>query len=308
MTRRAYADHQQKVCMFWSPKCASRTIFRWFTETFLDLVEPDQATLKRVSTEITITSLKAMPLVTNEGYFSIAVMRHPATRVLSAYINKFVHRGQTSFNRFETLASYAQSAVVDIHALHGTPFAAKDYAGISFVDLLDLVEDRIEKRRDEPDLNAHWSTQNRFTVAADAVPFDHVCAVETLEADMAPLRAAFGDSAPEPARNASAYGASAERPIQDLGEDLARVSSLALIERDFSPAQFLSADVLSRIARLYAIDFTRFGYDPADVTAPPTIRARNWADITEAIAQARARQGSSAPGSLTSFAKRLFQR
>ncbi|MCW2308437.1 sulfotransferase family protein [Rhodobium gokarnense] len=285
MTRRAYVDHHRRICVFWSPKSASRTILAWYAEAFCGITRLARTDARRLTQIANYDVVRASYLVNRERYFSAAFVRHPATRLLSAYLNKFVRAKQRPLEAFTDLAPYARTAVREIAALKGERFDAESYEGISFADLLDLCEARIRARGVEPDLNAHWNTQVPFVAPVVKLSYDHVVAVETLADDMAPLVAAFGGSGAEEIRNRTALHANAEDATGDAPNHseaktgAVETPSVRLAGERLDPSAFLTETILARIGEVFAQDFEYLGYDPMAPDRPPAIRTRNKPEI-----------------------------
>ncbi|MBB4301713.1 hypothetical protein GGD81_000730 [Rhodobium orientis] len=285
MTRRAYVDHHQRICVFWSPKSASRTVLSWYAEAFCGINRLSGGKARRLTQIANYDVVRACYLANREGYFSAAFVRHPATRLLSAYLNKFVRAKRRPLTAFCDLVPYAQTAVRQIAALKGERFDEEGYEGISFVDLLDLCEARIKSRDVEPDLNAHWSTQVPFVAPVVKLSYDHVVAVETLADDMAPLVKAFGGTGPTEARNRTALDAGAPGGVPDAPHNSASKTAAAdtpsarLAGERLDPSAFLTDAMLARIGEVFAQDFEHLGYDPRAPDRPPAIRTRNKPEI-----------------------------
>lgn len=284
MTRNVFIDHKRRVCFFWSPKCASRSLSGWLAEIYIQPGKANAAFDRAIARTFQYDFATGAMLAMQQGYLAVAVVRHPARRIASAFINKFVTARGKPLLAPEDLEDFALQTVHAIQASRGE--SETPYRGIRFLDLLDHVEERIGQAKDgrDADLNPHWNAQILPYFADLGLTFDHVCAVETLAEDFAPVKALYGDKGTVAERNASPYAA------DDEPEDLSATSSVELAQRAFPLDALLSPDVLTRIATLYARDYAVLGYDPMDTTSLPALRRNNGQALRQRVLKATAHE------------------
>lgn len=293
--RRVLIDHQRRVCFFWSPKCASRSLTEWIYSELMggevskepeikDGINvrkpprPRKSSEKRsssigkmVSTVYSYDFLSAVTLVQQQGYLAVAFVRHPARRIVSAFMNKLVTHRTSEGIGFEGLEFFAQDAVRAVYETSGRT-VDDDFVGISLMELLDYVDGRAKLVRDADTLNAHWNFQAHDEVMSTNLRFDHICTVENLVEDFVPIQNLYGSKRPIGARNTSREYKGT--PV-DSDADLSTVPSMELLEKAYGSANLLKPQVLERIAGIYKPDYDFLGYDPRDLDAPPTIKESN---------------------------------
>lgn len=154
--RKVFIDHKRRICFFWSPKCASRSLTWWI---FSELMGGDPEAVHWVSIGSMVKKVyradfgTAKALVKRRGYMAVAFVRHPARRIVSAYINKLVAKGAA----LDELMPGALDAVTSIYRKSGRRLEADSFDGISLMELLDYVEDRAGLRIGA--LDGHWDMQ-----------------------------------------------------------------------------------------------------------------------------------------------------
>jgi len=274
MSRQAYVDHKKKLILFWSPKVACTSLVHWFTHGALGL-EPGYVKEKTPYKDARawlkgegyhVDHVIAKNMIERGGYQSVVVSRHPATRALSAYINKFVRYQNRQIDVPMKLEHFSKQAY---KAWKGIPPRAviKNYEGLSFIEFLTHIRDDVAKARetkDEPQLNNHWNTQVPFRFLDWDFKYDHAFQLESFGKAIDWLNKEYGMAAPEARTNVTKYGTEAK-------PDAAHLSSVELSHHAewLTPENFLTDEALDLIAEAYAIDYDYFGYDPKDVKAAP---------------------------------------
>jgi len=270
MSRLALVDHRRRICFFHSQKCASANLSAWLMRHVL-LTSPSLGKTDLVRRVFGADMRSAASLVTDHGYFSVALVRHPATRLLSGFAERFLiqravrEADKSAKDGEETKSEEAKSE--ETPACENKERSWPEFEGTSFSDLLDHVEENL-RQGEHSELAPQFNQQVHPRHDVYGLRFDHVCAVETLHEDFAPIEDYFGVPDTFPPAKPGAFGSDGRG-----GEG-------------FQPDALLTVETLERIGRIYARDFETFGYDPADPTAPPAIRQFNGFEIEHGHAMA----------------------
>lgn len=259
---------RQRIAIFWNRKCASRSIVRWCQDNLLQL---DGVPSAKVLATFQYDYETGFVAVRRDGYFSVITVRHPALRLVSAYVNKFIFHPNTAdidpldIPRMERMG---REVVLHIAAKKGFALPTGKHDGITFNEFLDYLEDARARGKE---VNSHWTPQ--FGPAFDRHPikFDHVVAVETFDADIQALNARLGIVSNVPRVNATASPDKASADELDPGS-LREVRGVNLRGKRLPPVGFLDRDTLARIARLFERDYKLLGYDPFDLSSLTQLR------------------------------------
>jgi hypothetical protein len=175
------------------------------------------------------------------GFRRICVVRHPARRLVSAYLDKFC----TAEDRSEPFVREVMQAL------------GRDDP--SFRDLLDYLE-----RVEELHCNPHWRRQ---TYVLDRQRIDNFVRLEALHEEMLALADVVGTTHLPmlQGRLQVTQGAGGER-VADPAEDLTGLPSAEIAARRKATGRFpaaacfLTPEATERIRRIYAADFERLPY------------------------------------------------
>lgn len=247
---RGYIDRTHGAVFFWSQKAACTTLFEMLAD---NMAERPQ---KKLHFHLhSAPGHRCREAISRHGLTSVILARHPASRAISAYLNKFcVYRGRRLESRRQ-LEPFAQE-LHDTHvrAAGGSP-DTDDPNTITFEQFLDTVA-RMRAEAEKPwlPINGHWETQVPPHWVEEGFRYDEVVHVERLTEELSALTDRLGMTWRPRAMNRSPVS---PRPHDGyLGDvpahDVARVA--------FGPANFLSEATLERIGRIYAGDYRTFGY------------------------------------------------
>ncbi|WP_158540150.1 sulfotransferase family 2 domain-containing protein [Rhodosalinus halophilus] len=247
---RGYIDRRHGAVFFWSQKAACTTLFELLADNMRE-----RPAAKRYFHSHSTPGHRCRRVIEQEGLLAVILARHPASRAVSAYINKFcLYRGQ----RLETRAALEPFAQ-DLHDRFvtwsgGTP-SEEDANVLTFEQFLETVARmQAEKKKPWLPINGHWETQVPPGLGDTGFRYDEIVHVERLEEELSALAGRMGMKWRSRTLNRSPV---AKAPHQGyLGDIPARdVASHA-----FGHGNFLSDATLARIAEIYAPDYDMFGY------------------------------------------------
>jgi hypothetical protein len=247
---RAFPDHKRRILFFWSQKSACTTLFHMLAENVP--VAPDS---KQYFIQHSIPIHMAQDLIRAHGFRSVAVVRHPVPRAISAFLNKFVVHSGRPLLRHEGLEPFARELHLEICAAAGR---APDANRTSFEEFLAAVATQHARRADPWErLNGHWDTQAPPRLAEAGFDYEHVVHVEALDSELAAVASGYGMRYTPAALNRTAY-ASDPPARRYLGgtpaQDLARLP--------YRPENFVNPLTLAMIELIYASDYRLYGYPP----------------------------------------------
>ncbi|WP_412509384.1 sulfotransferase family 2 domain-containing protein [Roseovarius sp. SYSU LYC5161] len=264
---RGYIHEDSETVFFWSQKAACTTLFGFLADNMAE--RPPR---KKYFHTHSKPYQHCMAAIRDRGYRAVILARHPVTRIISAYFNKFcVYRGERLLSRAD-LEPFAR----DLHDLYCARqgIAAEDNV-ISFEAFLDTVA-RMHADRPRPRLpiNGHWETQVPPFHARLGLRYDRVVHVENLDAEMGALADELGMVYSPKAMNRT------ELPPAPTAAYLGQVPAREVSGMDFGYDNFITPRTLARIHAIYAVDFEVLGYPaPEHVEAPRTGLARSWQKI-----------------------------
>lgn len=251
MTRQAYIIPQKKLVVFWTPKAACTTIVSQILKALPENEVPEvfasepggpRGWLRR--SPYWINGREAIDKCENETFRSIALLRNPYDRLISAYINKFVSNGKKNFGTLEELEPFAQKFVNDLHSV------GKEYKGISFSEFVNGLCDCIEERgKGEPQLDHHWNTQVPFYMRKRKFRYDETFKLPNSKLFFDRLESLLEISVNRARQNATNYN------DEVSGQNLTDISSVELIGRDLSKTNFRDSLLLERVKKAYQIDY-----------------------------------------------------
>lgn len=259
MTRQAFVLHEPKLVLFWAQKAACTSLLHLVTRQLLGLpLDEIIATQPNPRAYLTDSGLldrrehpEACALVTQEGYSSIALVRDPYDRLVSAFSNKFLFhngvalRGQAQLEGFSLAFYHLQRKL-----LHDDAATKGPYHGLSFAEFVRTCCLQIGRRNGgEPALNAHFSTQIPFGLMDAGFRYDHLYTLDRLDAFLDRLRDITGVAAEMPRFNIT--------PEADGTGDLSEVNSLEITARQSGVAkhQFASDALRLQVRSAFAPDY-----------------------------------------------------
>jgi hypothetical protein len=258
MTRQAYRLEAQKVMVFWSPKVACTSIANAIGQSVFGV---DPTSLKGSGrgmrgwlgdTGVQMPGEEAAQLCRDGGYTSIALLRDPYDRLVSAYLNKFAKYHATVIDHPSKMESFARSFYETeiLPRQQEAGMVTDPYPGLTFRDFVTAVCARIETRgKAEPVLDHHWNTQVPYSFLRMNFSYDHVYTLEQTDAFFARLSALTGIAIENRRVNASR-----RHGIYD--DDLVDASSLEVGATGVvAKEQFRSKVLAKRVRQAFKIDY-----------------------------------------------------
>ena len=258
MTRQAYRLEAHKVMVFWSPKVACTSIANAIGQSVFGV---DPESLKGSGrgmrgwlgdNGIQMAGETAAQLCQDGGYVSIALLRDPYDRLVSAYLNKFAKYHATVIDDPAKMESFARSFYqTDILPLHqAADRATAPYPGLTFRDFVTAVCARIETRgKAEPELDHHWNTQVPFSFRRLHFTYDHVYPLNRTDGFFAKLSDLTGLSIDNQRVNTS-------RRHGVYDDDLVDASSLEVGATGVvAKEQFRNKLLAKRVRLAFAVDY-----------------------------------------------------
>lgn len=276
MTRQAYSLDAQKVMVFWSPKVACTSIANAIGKSVLRV---DPAALKGSGrgmrgwlgdNGVQLTSAAAVQRCRDDGYVSIALLRDPYDRLVSAYLNKFCEYKATVIDDPSKMESFArrfyETEILPLQRTAGMVVAP--YPGLSFRTFVNAVCARVETRgKAEPKLDHHWNTQVPFSFRKLRFTYDHAYTLDRTDAFFARLSELTSISIENQRVNSSH-----RHGISD--DDLVDASSLEVgATGEVSKLQFRNKILAKRVQLAFKVDYNHL---KLAATAP----AATWLSAT----------------------------
>lgn len=243
---RGYIDQDRGVVFFWSQKAACTTLFDMLAANI-----PERPVQKRFFHMHSVPTNRCLAAIREQGFQSVILVRHPVSRAISAYLNKFCSYHDKPLLRRDDLEVFARDLhdrFCDRHVL------ARDRNIMTFEDFLETVAD-LHASRPKPGapVNGHWETQVPPFLLEEGFRYDTVIRVEHLDHELGALAAQLGMRYQPKALNRTRTAPGESRYL-----GLTPAHEVAGLR--FSAANFVSPDSLGRIRAIYDVDFRMFGY------------------------------------------------
>jgi len=241
--------------IYWAPKAACSSVLDVFVHGILAQSRPVPPRRKqglRVWVReqgYQLDHRQARRLVLDGGYRSIAMIRDPYDRLVSAYLQKFVQRNGNPLSEFNRLEPFARAFLN-----HHMPQCRQEgrYQGISFRDFVGTVCDVITKRDgSEPALDAHFSTQVPFAYAEAGFRYDDLYSMAESGRFFDRLSALSGVVLNVPHLNVTPY---APDTVDEGWCDRLSVD-LAQNKQRFRKENFRDPGLRARVRHVFAVDY-----------------------------------------------------
>jgi hypothetical protein len=244
---RGYIHDPSETVFFWSQKAACTTLFN----VLADNMDPRPAAKNHFHRN-SVPYMKCIAAIQERGFRAAILVRHPVTRCISAYFNKFCLYRDKPLKRRSDLEPFAQ----DLHDLYCDRTGAdREINGMSFEAFLETVAAAFAQRpKPHLPVNGHWDTQFPAFMAKDGFRYDHVLRVETFDTDMADLAPRIGLRFTPRQLNKTAL------PKTRYPGYLGQVPGHQVADYAFGYQNFISPQNLEKIRDLYQVDFDLFDY------------------------------------------------
>jgi Sulfotransferase family len=256
MTRQAYVFPEQELVLFWTPKAACTTIARSICtkllkkplEDFGDEPGGMRGYLRRA--DFWRSGEDGAALCREKRYRSIALIREPYDRLISAYINKYVQSKSRPIASVEAMEPFARAFYVNVIKPRLGHSDETPYPGVTFREFAFAVCNRINARRNqEPRLDHHWNTQIPFSFEKDRFEYDEIYALTSADTFFERLSILLGVEMDNEQHNATQYEKISTTPLQN-------VTSLALLQLgSYDKSQFRGPAIAKAVERAFAIDY-----------------------------------------------------
>lgn len=258
MAGEAYIDHNREFVAFWSPKCACSAVAIWFAKGVL--AKPDVPKSQAARSWLRDNGyyypyLEARQYVTEFRYKSVIFARHPAARLVSAFINKFVKYGRRNLISFDDLQGFSKKLTQDIY--QSLDKSIDQYIGITFNEFLDYLERAIFI--DGTPLNNHWDSQIPRSPRPQMPECNYIVRTESFSSDLKIINSLLGIEYIPPKSNVTIFDSEIinENILLDVpSSDIARLGQIV------GNRNFLTPEVLNRIHSIYKIDYDFLAYEP----------------------------------------------
>lgn len=272
MTRNAYVLHDHRLVLFWTQKGANTSLVHVIVNDILKTpLAVQQAVFKRRRPDdspdelepvllarvylnnhgdFRVEPAEARALVTREGYRSLALLREPYDRLVSAFINKFVQdRGQPK-RSLADLDAYARNLYRQLPLRLG--YSRTHFDGLTFFDFVRFVARRVARldpATGEPTINEHFNSQVPLAQRREGFRYDHAFNIRQSEAYYACLSRMVGKTLRAPVFNAS--------PMADTRTpNLSKTNSLEIAALpQFGARQFENQTLKRLVQRVFADDY-----------------------------------------------------
>jgi hypothetical protein len=184
--------------VFWAPKSACSAIATSFV---CDVLGWSEQEMKRKgigprrllrNEGYMLNDTDGYKLVRDKGFKSIALLRDPYDRLISAYINKFVSYHRRPIDSFAKLEPFAKRTYLWIRGV-GKAEDLDIYDGLTFEEFVQGVSEQIRLRQGrEPGLNHHWNTQVPFYFYEKRFEYDFVYDIKNIGGFFAELSRLMG--------------------------------------------------------------------------------------------------------------------
>ena len=256
MSEFCYVSDARKLIVFWAPKSACSSIGEWFYYGVIQGLDGKplggedarillykQGYAKSIS-DINRNAKKYA------SFTKIIVLRHPLTRLVSGFVNKFVLYNGRWLAKYDDLEDFAKSIVDWIYETRRWGV----YTGIRFADLLEYIEDGA---RDNRQIDMHFKGQISERYNKRKLKLDMICKVEQLEEHINEINNMLGIRYALKRRNRTNYDV-----YTDEGRFL-NSFSVELARKNIAPPArtLVDKETKERIYDIYQRDFETGGYD-----------------------------------------------
>lgn len=256
MIGQAYISHEKKFVIFWSPKCGSTAVSKWFIHNIFESEKLPQALNRRMLAKFGYTchTEKAQEFVLNENYKSIFLCRNPYTRSVSTFLNKFYVKHSIPILNYDDLEPFAQSFVDNFNKYRQR--ACKLF-NISFIEYLKFIQICMLEGLY---IDRHWETQIPRNINLCVIP-DFIIRQESLAEDLGKINQSLGLKSYLPEiSNKTSYNSLYQTESRDFSSQSNKFCHNRYIALGYN--NLINASTATLISEIYQRDFDYFEYDP----------------------------------------------
>lgn len=285
MTRNAYVLHDLKLVIFWTPKAACTSIVNHLVYDVLNVSDFEDdlrrhflgsslfGHIKKILimyglrkpphglkdprfwlslNGFNYSGAEALNLATS-GYHSIALIRDPYDRLVSAFWNKFVYRNgvKRHISNFEDMESFAYNFYLQVRERNPGKIRYDAYDGITFREFIMFVCDTLDDPSTPDDaLNHHWNTQIPLVFEQLDFRYDELFSLAGVDDFFKRLSQICGSEYKPRRSNLNASTTSQRR-----AESLVDANSMSFADRFYSLASFEDAALRKRVEKSFERDY-----------------------------------------------------
>ena len=249
MDGQAYISHKNKLIVFWSPKCASSAIFKWFSYSFVNY-QISRRMLSKLG--YSSSGIDAQKYIINDKYTSVFVTRNPYTRIVSSFLNKFYVKNLKPILLYDQLEPFARLFIDQYNHFNNLPNKALDLNFFEFLRYLKYCLDN------KIHVDHHWDTQVPRNPIFCIKP-DFILKQENLRYDLIKLNNFLGiDNFIPDLINITSYN----EKYSESAKILSKKSTLHCHENRIALNynNLLSSDCCNLILNIFKKDFLFFDY------------------------------------------------
>ncbi|MCZ6573098.1 MAG: sulfotransferase family protein [Planctomycetota bacterium] len=251
-------DPQRKLLCCPVPRAASTTLKAWMLRA--SGVSAAEVQKKPLSLELVraicldrLPAREASAILTDGSHFRFTFVRNPWTRLVSAYLGKFVPLMEPALGALHGIRrdEGVLGLLGSVRSRLGLGRPADVERGATFRQFVRHLE-----RRGTTRVNGHWRAQHRFLADHE---FDFIGRFESLQRDLAQVEERAGVKIGWPNRHPTQYSDDEHEP--GSAADWER-SQLLKLKRYPRAQAFYTPELTDIVGRLYAEDVRRFDYAP----------------------------------------------
>ena len=260
MTRHAFVLPQQKLVVFWAPKAACSTLAEVIAFSVLskDVLEAWNFDLggPRLLLEkqgFLYDGKSARALASAHNYRTVAIIRDPYDRLISAFLNKFVVKNDRPIRAYSDMEPFAFRFIQDNYLaleLEQPPDQNSHWRGLTFRQFVSVICDVIDASdEDQRHLNQHWNTQIPDGLEIDGYSFNQVYTLMTIDSFFREFQILTGVRIDIPNRNSSSYQ-------DDASKNLCDINALRILDQGgYSKSCFEDVQLRNRVRTSFQTDY-----------------------------------------------------
>lgn len=261
MTRQAYVLHDHKLVIFWTQKAACTSLSALIARDIVGASVEDIKSFGGRGPRRYLNKMgfhcngrKAATISKRTGYHSIALIREPYDRLISAFTNKFLFYKRRALDGLDRLEPFSQRFYLELKKIED-PSDVQNYDGLSFAEFVNEICQKIDDRGDkEPRLDKHFNTQIPFAFVNNGFQYDYFYTLKETNTFISKLSELTGKSLNSVTHNSTNYS-------NVSSEILCNQSSLEIISKhtSVSKKQFESPELREKVKKSFSPDYFYLG-------------------------------------------------